>query len=166
MTEDVVRALRHLTLATRLRRLGERVQAVSQAHFDRAGLGVQSAHLPALAALDRLGPLTIGDLSEALGTRQPGVTRLVDKLEAAGWVVSEQRPEDRRRRLVRLSDRGRALMTRLAEEHWPVIEAGVGAVCADLSGAFLDQLGQLEDAIERGALGARLIEEERRDRSA
>src|SRR5256885_16046201 len=94
--EDVVKELGYLTLGTRLKRLGERLQAQTQVLLEGAGIGFPASHFPILAALERLGPLSVGELTEALGVTQPGVTRLLDKLESEGWVQSGQLANDRR----------------------------------------------------------------------
>ena len=56
MTEDVVKELGYLTLGTRLKRLGERLQSQTQVLLEAAGTDVPASHFPILAALDRLGP--------------------------------------------------------------------------------------------------------------
>ncbi|MEV5239134.1 MarR family transcriptional regulator [Streptomyces cinnamoneus] len=46
-----------------------------------------------------------------------GVTRLVDRMEAAGLVVRDADPDDRRGRLVRLTPRGEETVVRAARIH-------------------------------------------------
>jgi DNA-binding MarR family transcriptional regulator len=153
--EDVVRALGHLTLGTRLRRLGERLQMETQAIIDRAQVAVPQAHFPALAAIDRLGALSVGDLALALGVTQPGVTRMVARLEEDGLLVSERSDEDRRVRRLALTERGQTLVADAKRDLWPVIEAAVAEACEGLSGPLLSQLAALEDALDETALTVR-----------
>jgi DNA-binding MarR family transcriptional regulator len=153
--EDVVRALGHLTLGTRLRRLGERLQTETQALIDRAQVEVPLAHFPALAAIDRLGPLSVGDLALALGVTQPGVTRMAGRLEADGLLASERSDGDRRVRRLALTERGQALVEDSKRDLWPVIEAAVAEACAELSGPLLAQLAGLEDALDETPLTVR-----------
>lgn len=72
--EDVVRALGYLTLGSRFRRLGEQLQAGTQDILAELGSNVPVAQLPLLAALDRLGPLSVGEMARAMGISQPGIT--------------------------------------------------------------------------------------------
>ncbi|MGO8658329.1 transcriptional regulator, partial [Rhizobium ruizarguesonis] len=67
MVEDVVRTLGFLCMGSRLRRIGERLQADTQQVIDEAGLSIQAGQYPFLAAIDRAGPLTIGELAQAVG---------------------------------------------------------------------------------------------------
>ncbi|MBR7834696.1 MarR family transcriptional regulator [Actinospica durhamensis] len=55
----------------------------------------------------RQGPLTLSQLAQAVGADAPYTTLIVDKLEAHGLVERRPHPEDRRRKLVVLTDAGR-----------------------------------------------------------
>jgi DNA-binding MarR family transcriptional regulator/ribosomal protein S18 acetylase RimI-like enzyme len=142
---DVLRARPHLFLGSRLKRLGERMQADVLVLIERAGLPVQPAQYPILAALDSYGPLSVGGLVEATGVSQPGVTRAVTRLVEAGLVENGPAATDRRRRTLQLSTTGIDVVARSRAEVWPAVEASVRALCASLDGPLLAQL----DAVER-----------------
>lgn len=155
MVEDIVRTLGYLTLGSQMKRIGERLQAQTQSLLSRAGLPVPAAQFPVLAALDRLGPLSIGDLTQALGTSQPGVTRMVAKLEAAGFVKPERKIGDRRVSTVSLTPSGKRVVAHAKRAAWPVIEAAVADACSGLSGPLLPELAALEDALMTAPLETR-----------
>lgn len=152
MVEDVVKELGHLSLGTRLKRIGETLQAQTQAVLVAHGFEQPAAYFPLLAALDRLGALSVGELSQAVGVSQPVVTRSLRGLEDDGLVESGAAEEDRRVRRVALSRKGRGLVQRAQREAWPAIEAAVVQACAGLSGDLLTQLAALEDALEEAPL--------------
>src|ERR1700744_3101796 len=129
MQPDIVKELGYLTLGTRLKRLGERLQAQTQVGLEDEGVALPASHFPVLAALDRLGALSVGELTEAVGVSQPGVTRLLDKLGTEGVVSSTQSAEDRRVRTVVLTKSGRYLIARSKRTAWPMIEAAVADAC-------------------------------------
>ena len=52
MIEDIVKELGFLTLGTRFKRIGEALQAQTQALLTEHGIGMPAAHFPLLAALD------------------------------------------------------------------------------------------------------------------
>ncbi|WP_346911769.1 MarR family transcriptional regulator [uncultured Roseibium sp.] len=148
MTEDIVRQLGYMTLGTRLKRIGERLQAqtqtlISEQDSPEAG----SVNSPVLAALSRNGPLSIGDLTQAIGQSQPGITRMVGKLKARGLAKIVPDPVDRRVSKVSLTPAGEDLVRRLEEGAWQTVEAAVTDACEGLSGSLLEQLGQLEDRL-------------------
>ena len=51
MIEDIVKELGFLTLGTRFKRIGEALQAQTQALLTEHGIGMPAAHFPLLAAL-------------------------------------------------------------------------------------------------------------------
>ncbi len=152
MVEDVVKELGHLSLGTRLKRIGETLQAQTQAVLAAHGFEQPAAWFPLLAALDRLGALSVGDLSQAVGVSQPVVTRSLRGLEDEGLIESGASDEDRRVRRIALSRKGRGLVQRSQREAWPAIEAAVAQACAGLQGDLLGQLAALEDALVEAPL--------------
>ena len=95
-----------LRTASALRRSLARVveaEGLSLAQYNvlRILRGAGDAGLPTLAIRDRL-------IEEA-----PGITRLIDKLEAAGLVRRERSTPDRRQVLCHITARGRAFLRRL-----------------------------------------------------
>lgn len=147
MTQDVVRELGFLTLGSRLKRMGERLQAQTQELLQDAKIAVPASHFPLLAALDRLGPLSVGGIALALGTSQPGVTRQLATLQAMGLVASNSSPVDMRQRTCALSQSGRQLVSRAKRVAWPNVEAAVVDACGSGGRGLLARLTALEDAL-------------------
>src|SRR6202012_3050640 len=112
MIEDVVKELGYLTLGTRLKRLGERLQAQTQVVLEYEGVDLPASHFPVLAALDRLGSLTVCEPTEAARVSHPGVTRVLDKLRTEGRVSSTQSFDYRRVRPVGVRQAGRRRVPR------------------------------------------------------
>jgi DNA-binding MarR family transcriptional regulator len=153
--EDVVRSLGFLCLGSRLKRIGEQMQADTQRVLDRLDVPVQSSQYPLLAALDRLGPLPVGELAQCLGIAQPGVTRSVALLTELGLLEVSPSNDDQRRRIVSLSRNGWRLVDVAKREVWPRIEKAVADLCADLSGPLLDQLAAIEGGLAAAPLDRR-----------
>jgi len=155
LVEDVVRSLGFLCLGSRFRRIGERLQADTQQIMEEQGVSLQSAQYPFLAAIDRAGPLTIGELAQAVGITQPGATRTVSQLLELGYVDMQASAEDQRRRLVSLTLRGQELIDYSKQSVWPRVEQAVHELCGDLSGPILQQLGGIEDGLAEAPLKRR-----------
>jgi DNA-binding MarR family transcriptional regulator len=75
---------------------------------------VSSSTITTLDSLHSAGPLRISELAEREAISQPGMTSLVNRLEAAGQAERISDPADGRVALVRITDRGRAV---LAQRH-------------------------------------------------
>ena len=155
MVTDIVRELGHLTLGSRLKRLGERLQAQTEVMLAEADIGLPASHCPLLAALDRLGALSVGELAQAVGVSQPGVSRMLEKLQSDGFVASRRLKGDRRLRPIVLTKAGRQLIARSKDLAWPRVEAAVADACAGASGPLLAQLSALEEALAAAPLHAR-----------
>lgn len=155
MVIDIVRELGHLTLGTRLKRLGERLQAQTQVLLADADISLPASHCPLLAALDRLGPLSVGELAQAVGISQPGISRMLEALQADDLVASRRPAGDRRLRTIELTKAGRELIARSKRLAWPRVESAVAEACAGISGSLLEQLSALEEALAASPLHAR-----------
>lgn len=66
------------------------------------------------------GPLACGEVANRMITRDPDITRLLDRLESRGLVSRERDTEDRRTVLARITPEGNRLLARLDE---PILEA-------------------------------------------
>ena len=156
MVDDVVRALGYATLGSRLKRIGEKLQAQTQELCALvSGTDLPTPHNPVLAALDRYGALSIGEIAAALGQSQPGVTRMINRMKADGLVSSQPSEQDRRITNIALTKEGRAFAARMKETLWPEVMLAVEDACSGLDGSLLDQLDQLEDALDARALAGR-----------
>ena len=155
MVEDVVRSLGYLCLGTRMKRIGERLQAETQRIMDTLDVPVQAGQYPLLGAVDRLGPLTVGELAEAIGVTQPGATRAAGQLVKAGLLDMRSGRDDQRMRILSLTASGQKLVDDAKRDVWPHIEAAVADLCGELSGPLLDQLAGVEDGLAETPLVAR-----------
>jgi DNA-binding MarR family transcriptional regulator len=94
------------------------------------------------------GPVPMSAIADGLVTRGPDVTRLVDRLEAAGLVERKPSPGDRRVVLVAPTRKGRSLAAKLG----PLVTAQHRRQWQHLSDAELETLAHLlVKAIHGGA---------------
>ncbi|ODT91706.1 MAG: hypothetical protein ABS86_02210 [Sphingobium sp. SCN 64-10] len=156
---DLIATLGYLCLGSRLKRLGERMQAGVAQHLAARGLDVQPAQLPLLWALIESGPMTIGALGERLGISQPGVSRAVAALEAQGLVRPADPARDRRQRQIGISPEGEALMALLSRTLFPAVEQAVEALCRAAGPDLLGQIDRIEDGLGARSLESRIADQ-------
>jgi DNA-binding MarR family transcriptional regulator len=79
-------------------------------HYDRAlaPAGLSTNGYSILARVGRLGPLPLGELAGALGVDRTTLSRELAPLEQEGLIEATQDPRDGRRRVIALSEAGRA----------------------------------------------------------
>ena len=156
MVSDILVEQGNLFLGSRLKRLAERLQADAGKVIRSAGLPIQPAHFPLLAAIDRFGPLGGGEAVEALGVSQPAVTRHAGALVELGLLDASRGDGDQRQRTLALTEAGERLMVQAKRLIWPRIDAVVRDICNGLSGPFLEQITMLETELGRASLEQRV----------
>lgn len=150
---DVVAQMGPAFLGTRLKRLGERMQASAAVVIAETGLPLQPGQMAILAAL-RTGPMAVGQLAETCGTSQPGITRTLGQLRKIG-MVTDTRGDDQRSRLVALSPEGRRAVTTIAQDVWPRVGMAAQEILSALDGDFLLQLERIEAALAVASIAER-----------
>jgi DNA-binding MarR family transcriptional regulator len=156
MAGDIIAERGHLFLGSRLKRLAERMQGDVARVVAASGLPIQPGQYPLLATLDLYGPLTVGEMVNALGVSQPGVTRNLSRLVALGLIETTRAHRDQRQKTMSLTAAGKAALAQSKLEVWPQVEGAVIELCAGLSGSLLDQITALERALERAPLDRRV----------
>ena len=86
-------------------------------------VGLNSNQLSAMAVLLNSGDMLMGELAAAEKMQPPSMTRIINGLEARGFVARRPHPEDRRQCLVTLSDEGRKILlaNRRRRDEWLAI---------------------------------------------
>jgi DNA-binding MarR family transcriptional regulator len=105
-TAIIERALRRLSRGAHLSRLHARLNAAAEVELDRP------AYI-ALACLAEAGSLTLSALAEASSVEVSTMSRLVDRLVAAGLIEARRSAADQRAMVLSLSDEGARLVERL-----------------------------------------------------
>ncbi len=76
-----------------------------------SGDDLTASRLAALASIEKLGPLTLGELAAEEQVQPPSMTRIVTRLEEQGLVVRTVDPDDRRVARVAVTAAGASLLT-------------------------------------------------------
>jgi DNA-binding MarR family transcriptional regulator len=83
-------------------------------------LGLTPSQLSAMAVLLNSGDLLMGELAAQEKVQPPSMTRIVNSLEAGGYVARQPDPRDHRQCLVALTDSGREVLlaNRRRRDQW------------------------------------------------
>ena len=122
-----------------------------------AQYGLQPGWFDLLAALRRAGAayeLNPTQLMRATLLSSSGMTKRLDRMEAAGMIERHPDPHDRRGTLVRLTRRGKSVIDRAVDTHVINEERLLGALTAaerrTLDGLLKSVLVELEQAASEG----------------
>jgi DNA-binding MarR family transcriptional regulator len=152
---DLVAAYGSAGVGARLRRLSERIDREARAVYKRAGIDFEQRWVGVLILLMERGAVTVGELAEALGIRQPSVSQTLRSLQAAKLVSARTDPRDPRRRIQSLTEAG----LQLVEKARPVWEALMEAA-RDLDREGIDivtPLAQIERELDKKSLYERAL---------
>jgi DNA-binding MarR family transcriptional regulator len=153
-------------MSTRTRLLAD-LRRVGREHSDAtvlfhsalaAELGLHPTDYKALGVVDRLGPMSAGELAGHTGLAPASVTNLVDRLEARGFLHREPDPKDRRRVLLRADvsqltgNEFFASWQRSATRMWERYSDTELAVILDFLGDTAERLRARTDAIAGGGV--------------
>jgi DNA-binding MarR family transcriptional regulator len=167
MSENRARA----ELLDDLRRVGrEHSDATVLFHSALAAeLGLHPTDYKALGVLDRLGPMSAGELGRHTGLAAASVTNLIDRLVAKGFLRREPDPVDRRRVLLHahvaeLADNEFfATWQRTAAQLWDRYSDTELAVILDFLADTAERLHARTKALAAGAVRGATKEEHRHD---
>ena len=128
----------------RLRKATRRVTQIYDRTLEPAGLTI--AQFSLLASLFDGEGLSVGELAEALVTDPTTLTRNLKPLLDRGFLQVFVDPDDGRRRLIRLTNTGRAIVPK-AYPLWRKAQAQVTALLGETETALLNKA--LDQSLER-----------------
>ena len=127
-------------LAYLLARASHWISSEFHAVVEASGLSLMEWRV--MASLSGKEALSVGELADIVLAKQPTVTKLVGRMEEAGWVKRCDATHDKRQSLVSLTPAGRRKvkpLLALAQAHESQVTADIGAA----------EVAQLKRALER-----------------
>lgn len=135
-----------VALGSRMRAISDRLYATADEVYRLAGLDLQGRWMPLLRVIHDRGPLTVGEIAEAVGQTHSAVSQLADRLAEQGWVTVVADPADRRRRRLAPTPRAEAQM-RAAKPLWRAIDELFASHCREQGIDLLHTLTAFERAL-------------------
>ncbi|WP_158828685.1 MarR family winged helix-turn-helix transcriptional regulator [Mucilaginibacter lacusdianchii] len=155
---DLITELGALALATRLKRLSERLAQDVNKIYKELDLNFESKWFLVLELLSREGMLSIVDIADSLKLTHPAIVQFVDQLLKAKLITAHKDSKDARKRLVTLSPKGKKLLKDLAPT-LAVIKAENEKWLNEAEHNLLELLGQLEQSLDQQSMYYRIKSE-------
>lgn len=152
---NIVHELEELALATRLKRLGERLSQDVSRVYKESALDFEARWFLILELLSRRKSMGITEISEALQISHPAVVQLADQMLEQGLMKAAPDPRDARRRLLSLSTAGRTMHKRIGPM-LKVIREENRKWLQQSAGDLLRILGDLEQALDDKSMYQRI----------
>ncbi|WP_348763670.1 bifunctional helix-turn-helix transcriptional regulator/GNAT family N-acetyltransferase [Hyphomonas atlantica] len=156
MSQDILEQVGYLGLASRLKRLADRLQAEAVSVFDNRAYPIQTTHFPLIAALEASGPLSVSAAVEATGVSQPAITRIHNALQGMGLTDTRAVEGDNRQKEIFLTPAGQALIAEMRASFWPAVRDAAQQLCAFPDHDLLAEISLVESRLAEHPLSARI----------
>lgn len=152
---DFIKQLEELALATRLKRLHERLAADVSRIYKECDLDFEAKWFPILELLRRKPQMSIVEISHALQLSHPAVVQFADQLLKKGFISAGIDQKDARRRILALSDTGQTLLVKLK----PILETiktENKKWLREADNDLIQTLNQLESSLDKSSMYQRI----------
>lgn len=113
-----------------------------------AGDDLTASRLAALATIEDVGPITLGELAAVEQVQPPSMTRIVARLEETGLARREVDAQDRRIIRVHITDSGRQTLERSRTRKNVFLAKRVARLTPEARAALADALPVLEQLLD------------------
>ncbi len=145
---NVIRQLGALALASRLRRLGERLQRDASRIYREQRLEFEARWFPVAYLLSREPPMSVTAVADALGMTHPAVNQIATQMVRRGLLISRKDKDDERRRLLSLAPKGRQVVGEL-QPLWDAVEECTRRLIREAGGDLLSGIAAIEKSLDR-----------------
>ncbi|HLZ86768.1 MAG TPA: MarR family winged helix-turn-helix transcriptional regulator [Puia sp.] len=113
-----------LAIATRLMRLSEQFRKDGHLVYKEYGIDFEPKWFPVIYALHHKTQLSVVGLAAEIGYTHPSTISLLKELEKQKLIRSQKDKTDERKRMIRLTEKGRDLVTQM-EPVWRVFNTAI-----------------------------------------
>lgn len=152
---ETIRKLGMLALASRLKRLSDRLLQEAGGIYRKERLGFEPRWFLVFHQLAEGPPRSVTGLAAAVGLTHPAVVLATQEMEAAGLIASARDSADRRKRRLALTPQGRRVAGALRPV-WAGIEAATREVAGASGVDLLAAIDAIEAALDETPLGERV----------
>jgi len=136
-----------LALATRMQRLSDRMRKDGLLIYKAAGIDFEPKWFPVIYTLHKRPVLSVVEIAAEIGYAHPSTIGLLKELEKEKLIRSKKDKVDERKRLIQLTDKGKALIGQMK----PVWEIMIAATkdLIDTRNNLMKAIIEVEEAFDR-----------------
>ncbi|MBS1604217.1 MAG: MarR family transcriptional regulator [Bacteroidetes bacterium] len=121
---NVIDELGILAISTRLQRLSEQLRKDGVLIYKDCGIDFEPKWFPVIYTLYRKPGLGVVELAAEIGYAHPSTISLLKELEKERLILSRKDRQDERKRILRLSDKGKQLVQEM-EPVWKIMTEAI-----------------------------------------
>jgi DNA-binding MarR family transcriptional regulator len=143
---SVIDDLGILAIATRMQRLAERMRKDGLLIYKAHGIDFEPKWFPVVYTLHLKSAMSVVELANEIGYSHPSTISLLKELEKLKLIRSAKDKTDERKRLLQLTDKGKALITQM-EPVWQVMIAATTQLI-DTPNNLMKAMEEVEQQLE------------------
>jgi DNA-binding MarR family transcriptional regulator len=147
-----------MTLASRLKRLGDRLKSEATRVYQENGVDFNDSWFLVAVVLSRQESASVSDMAESLDVSHAAISQMARAMERSGLITSENDVNDRRRSLLRLTDKGRETVKAL-EPLWRLIGDVTDELVEGTGNDLLETIAGMEDQLRERSLFERVSDQ-------
>jgi GNAT superfamily N-acetyltransferase/predicted transcriptional regulator len=146
MQDDIIRNLAELALASRMRRIADGITADVAEFMGTLHIEFEPRWFPLFYLLTLYPTMAIVDAAKHLGISHPAVNQIAAELLKAELIIQAKDDEDKRKRLLSLSEKGHTLLTSL-QPVWQDIRLAAAEMITDTGFNLLYAFDRMEQVM-------------------
>lgn len=154
---DFIEELGTLALGTRIKNLGELLMKDMARIYKEQGVDFEPRWFTLFQLIIRKNEVSVTEIAYDLKQTHPAVVQVVNMLEKKGLVITVQDMEDKRKRLVRLSRKGKDMADEL-EPVWLKVKEAALELLMESEPGLLHNISSLEKALQSQSMYDRIYE--------
>lgn len=156
MKEDFLNTLGELALASRLKRLSEKMLADVAQVYHHYDIAFQPKWFPLIALLDQKAQVGIVQAADLLGISQPAISQFCKQLDKQGLIIIKVSQHDSRMRQLSLSTKGKSEVEKM-RPMWAALRKSASELCEEHKSDFFGSLIKLEASLNASSLTQRTL---------
>jgi DNA-binding MarR family transcriptional regulator len=154
---SLINSLGNLLLASRLKTLSEKLMNDINRIYKEKNLNFEASWFLVFYQLSLKSPMSITEIAEAIGITHPAVNQIAAKMLKAKIIEESFDNDDKRKRLLSISDEGKNILDML-KPVWEDIENATAEISNSRVENFLQVINNIENDLNKRDLYARVNE--------
>lgn len=144
---DIIKELKELAFASRLKRLSERLSKDVSLLYSKLDIDFEARWFSILYTLNRKSPMAVTEIAHSLGLTHTAINQLTKEMYKKGLLYSSKGKKDERQRLIYLSDKGKKVAKKL-QPVWKEIGAATKELVESSGYDFFAAIEKIEEALD------------------
>ena len=144
-------------IGSRVRLLAEKITSEASQIYKLYNIDMAPKWFPVFFVLSNNEAKTVTDIAREIGHSHPSVSKIVNEMAKAGYLIDKQETKDGRRNVVKLSPKGKLITERIQDQYTDV-EKAVEEISVHTTHDLWKAIGEWEYLLEQKSLLRRVAE--------